>query len=77
MRISWDTGITPDKTLSRQQVEIVRWFVRRRLQSGMLLTANLAWRSPLEAETLEITERRGVQTSVQPMEGFRRGQLER
>ena len=61
------------KTLSRQQVEIVRWFVQRRLQSGMLLTANLAWRSPLEAEAAEIVERRGVQTSVQRMEEFGRG----
>jgi hypothetical protein len=61
------------KALSRQQVEIVRWFVRRRLQSGMLLTANLAWRSPLEAETAEIVERRGVQTGVQQMEDFARG----
>jgi hypothetical protein len=61
------------KTLSRQQVEIVRWFVQRRLQSGMLLTAKLAWRSPLEAETMEIVERRGVQTSVQRMEEFGRG----
>ncbi len=61
------------KTLSRQQVEIVRWFVQRRLQSGMLLTANLAWRSPLEAETAEIVERRGVRTNVQRMEEFGRG----
>jgi hypothetical protein len=61
------------KTLSRQQGEIVRWFVQRRLQSGMLLTANLAWRSPLEAETAEIVERRGVQTNVQRMEEFGRG----
>jgi len=61
------------KNLSRQQVEIVRWFVQRRLQSGMLLTANLAWRSPLEAEAAEIVERRGVQTGVQRMEDFGRG----
>jgi hypothetical protein len=61
------------KTLSRQQVEIVRWFVQRRLQSGMLLTANLAWRSPLEAEAAEIVERHGVQSGVQRMEEFGRG----
>jgi hypothetical protein len=61
------------KTLSRQQIEIVRWFVQRRLQSGMLLTANLAWRSPLEAETAEVLERRGVQSGVQRMEEFGRG----
>jgi hypothetical protein len=58
------------KTLSRQEVEIVRWFVQRRLQSGMLLTASLAWRSPMEAETAEIVERRGVRTRVQRTEGF-------
>jgi hypothetical protein len=58
------------KTLSRQQVEIVKWFVQRRLQSGMLLSTNLAWKSPLEAETLEIVERRGVHTNVQRMEQF-------
>jgi Metallo-peptidase family M12B Reprolysin-like len=58
------------KVLSRQQVEIVKWFVQRRLQSGMLLSANLAWKSPLEAETLEIVERRGVHTNVQRMEQF-------
>src|SRR5580704_9607564 len=61
------------KTLSRQQGEIVRWFAQRRLKSGMLLTANLAWRSPLEAETAEIVERRGVRTNVQRMEEFGRG----
>jgi hypothetical protein len=60
----------PHKTLSRQQVEIVRWFAQRRQQAGMLLTASLAWKSPLEAETLEIVERRGVQTNVQRMESF-------
>ena len=51
---SWDTWNNRSKVLSRQQVEIVKnGSVQRRLQSGMLLSANLAWKSPLEAETLE------------------------
>jgi hypothetical protein len=60
----------PHFALSRQQVQIVQWFARRRLQSGMLLSANLAWKSPLEAEGLEITERRGVKANKQPMAQF-------
>ena len=43
------------KTLSPRQVEIARWFAQRRLRSGM--PTNLAWRTPLEVETLEITEK--------------------
>jgi len=60
----------PHLTLSRQQVPIARWFARRRLRSGMLLSANLAWKSPLEAEALQITERRGVNANMQTMAQF-------
>ena len=60
---------SPHHTLSRQQIEIVRWVARRRLQSGMLLSNPLR-QSPVEAEGLEITERRGVHTNVQDMEKY-------
>ena len=59
----------PHHNLSRQQIEIVQWVARKRLQSGMLLS-NPLWKSPVEAEGLEITERRGVHTNVQDMEQF-------
>jgi len=61
------------KTLSPQQAEIARWFVHRRLKSEMLLPTNWAARHPLEAEALEISERRGVHTNVQTMNGFGAG----
>jgi hypothetical protein len=60
----------PHGTFSRGQVEIVRWFARRRLRSGMMLSANLAWKLPLEAEALEITEQRGVHCNKQLMAPF-------
>ena len=60
---------SPRHNLSRQQIEIVRWVARRRLQSGMLLSNPLR-QSPVEAEGLEITERRGVHTNVQDMEKY-------
>ncbi len=59
-----------NKTISRQQIETLRWFARRRSQSNMLLSANLSWRSPLEAESLKITERHVAGTRSQHMEAF-------
>ena len=61
---------SPHHVLSAQQIKIARWFARRRLQSGMLLSARLAWKSPLEAEALTITEQRGVNAGMQPMAQF-------
>ena len=66
----WDH---PRPLLSRQQVEIVRWFLQRRQRSGMLLPTNREGRSHLEAEALKIIERRDVQTSVQSMKNFGAG----
>ncbi len=63
----------PRPTVSPQQAEIVRWFVRRRMRSGMLLPTNRAARHPLEAETLAISERRGVRTSARNMNEFGAG----
>ncbi len=63
----------PRVTITPQQAEIVRWFAHRRLQSGMLLPTNREARHPLEAEALEIAERRAVQANVQAMDGFGAG----
>jgi len=60
----------PRPTISPQQAEIVRWFVRRRQQSRMLLQSIPAVKSPLEAEALQISERRGVRTSTRNMDIF-------
>ncbi len=61
------------KTISPQQAEIARWFARRRQQSRMLLQSIPAVKSPLEAEALEISERRGVRTSTRNMDNFGAG----
>jgi Pregnancy-associated plasma protein-A len=63
----------PRPTVSLQQVEIVRWFVHRRMQTGMLLATNREARHPLEAEALEISGRRGVRTDTRNMNEFGAG----
>jgi len=55
------------KTLSPQQIQRVRRVLQVRVQGGMSLPTNKGVRSPVEAESLEVKEKRNCREGVQPM----------
>lgn len=56
--------------LSPMQIHRARWVLRKRIKERMALPRNTVARSPIEAESLEITTREGCKTAYQPMTGF-------
>jgi len=61
------------RTLSPLQVQRVRWMLKKRLEGAGSLPENTGATRPIEAESLAVIRQAGGQTSVQPMDGFGKG----
>ncbi len=57
-------------SLSPQQIERVRWTLRKRMEGSMRMPSNTGLESPIEAESLRVIATRKCACSVQPMGGF-------
>jgi hypothetical protein len=56
-------------TLTPQQVERIRWVLRKRLENQMAIPKNRS-KAPIEAESLKVSDARSASTAVQDMTGI-------
>jgi hypothetical protein len=56
-------------SLTPQQIQRVRWMLRKRLENGLAMTKNRC-SAPIEAESLKVSDVRKASTVVQDMTGF-------